>query len=209
MGAVTLKAPESMGVLAGSALYAGIVSNGQSGSPDDQDPTVWNGGKNTINYYVGASIPTPIKEVTVGAAFDYLSDGNGDGTWATAVAGYVSWQVTEKLKANARVEFAKADYNAWAIGPTIGEPTIGPSYTGDFVYQGSTRLLSTTATLDYQLWKNVITRLEVVWDHDLNGSDIFSSEYTTETGEGGDATYTAVNGRNNSVLIAANIIYKF
>ncbi|MEN9676000.1 MAG: hypothetical protein RIS76_1896 [Verrucomicrobiota bacterium] len=194
MGAVTLKAPESMGVLAGSALYAGIVDNGDSDGP------------NSINYYVGASIPTPIKEVTVGAAFDYLSEGNGDGTWATAVAGYVSWQVTEKLKANARVEFAKADYNAWAIGPMIGEPTIGPSYTGDFVYQGSTRLLSTTATLDYQLWKNVITRLEVVWDHDLNGSDIFSSEYTMNT-ESEDAV--VVNGRNNSVLLAANIIYKF
>lgn len=194
MGAVTLKAPESMGVLAGSALYAGIVDNGLSGAP------------NTINYYVGASVPTPIKEVTVGAAFDYLSDGNGDGTWATAVAGYVSWQVTEKLKANARVEFAKADYNAWSIGPTIGEPTLGPSYTGDFVYQGSTRLLSTTATLDYQLWKNVITRLEVVWDHDLNGSDIFSSEYSVAT-ESED--YTVINGRNNSVLLAANIIYKF
>ena len=195
MGAVTLKAPEgSLGVLSGSALYAGIVDNGLSGAP------------NTINYYVGASIPTPIKEVTVGAAFDYLSDGMGDGTWATAVAGYISWQVTEKLKANARVEFAKSDYNAWAIGPTLGEPTLGPSYTGDFLYTGSTRLLSTTATLDYQLWKNVITRLEVVWDHDLNGSDIFSSEYTVAT-ESED--YTITNGRNNSVLIAANIIYKF
>ena len=194
MGAVTLKATESMGFLAGGALYAGIVDNGYSGGP------------NSINYYVGASIPTPIKEITVGGAFDYLSEGAGDGTWATAVAGYVSWQISEKMKLNARVEFAKSDYNAWAIGPTIGEPTLGPSYTGDFIYGGSTRLLASTVTLDYQLWANVITRIEVVWDHDLNGGDIFSDEYTVDNES---ESATIVNGTNNSVLLAANIIYKF
>lgn len=209
MGAVTLKAPESMGALAGSALYGGIVSNGQSGS-QNSDTEVWDGGVNSINYYVGVSVPTPIKEVTVGASFDYLSDGNGDGTWATAVAGYVSWQITEKLRANTRVEFAKANYNAWALGPGEGDPVLGPSYnyTDGFVYNGATRLFATTFTLDYQLWKNVTTRMELVWDHDLNGSDLFSSEYTMDS-ESAPGNYGLTNGRNNSVLIAANIIYKF
>ena len=122
------------------------------------------------------------------------------------MAGYVSWQVSEKMKLNARVEFAKSDYNAWAIGPTIGEPTLGPSYTGDFIYGGSTRLLASTVTLDYQLWANVITRIEVIWDHDLNGGDIFSDEYTVDNES---ESATIVNGTNNSVLLAANIIYKF
>ena len=196
MGAVTLKAPESFGALKGSALYAGIVDNGLSGAP------------NTINYYVGLSVPTPIKEITVGAAFDYLSDGNGEGTWATAIAGYISYQISEKLKVNARGEFAKSDYNAWQIGPGLGEPVLGPSYsyTDGFIYTGATRLFSTTVTLDYALWANVITRLEVIWDHDLNGSDIFSSEYSTATES---VVPVIVNGRNNSVLLAANIIYKF
>ena len=196
MGAVTLKAPESFGALKGSALYAGIVDNGLSGAP------------NTINYYVGLSVPTPIKEITVGAAFDYLSDGNGEGTWATAIAGYISYQISEKLKVNARGEFAKSDYNAWQIGPGLGEPVLGPSYsyTDGFIYTGATRLFSTTVTLDYALWANVITRLEVIWDHDLNGSDIFSSEYSTATESD---VPVIVNGRNNSVLLAANIIYKF
>ena len=54
---------------------------------------------NTLNYYVGLSVPTPIKEITVGAAFDYLSNANGQGSWATAIAGYVSYQVSEKLEA--------------------------------------------------------------------------------------------------------------
>ena len=196
MGAVTLKATESMGFLAGGALYAGIVDNGYSGGP------------NSINYYVGASIPTPIKEITVGGAFDYLSEGAGDGTWATAVAGYVSWQVSEKMKLNARVEFAKSDYNAWAIGPSI--EVYNPSaneYDTFRLNSGSSRLLSSTVTLDYQLWANVITRVEVIWDHDLNGSEIFADEYV-DTGSASDP-YSIVNGTNNSVLLAANIIYKF
>ena len=85
---------------------------------------------------------------------------------------------------------------------------LGPSYsyTDGFIYTGATRLFSTTVTLDYALWANVITRLEVIWDHDLNGSDIFSSEYSTATESD---VPVIVNGRNNSVLLAANIIYKF
>ena len=46
----------------------------------------------------------------------------------------------------------------------------------------------------------------MIWDHDLNGSDIFSSEYTTANESD---VPVVVNGRNNSVLLAANIIYKF
>ncbi|MBN8246968.1 MAG: outer membrane beta-barrel protein [Verrucomicrobia bacterium] len=206
MGAVTLKAPESWGSLAGAALYGGIVSNGRSGYTYTDGDFGMGIQENSLNYYVGVSVPTPIKEITVGAAWDYLSDGNGDGTWATAVAGYVSWQISEKLKLNTRAEWAKSDYNAWAIGPALGATTVAPSYTGDFIYTGPTELFAVTATLDYALWANVITRLEVVWDHDLNGSDIFSSQYAVD-GESED--YSVVNGRNNSVLLAANIIYKF
>lgn len=207
MGALTLKAPETWGSLAGAALYGGIVANGRSGyiytDSDGFGPTIQ---ENSINYYVGVSIPTPLKQVTVGAAWDYLEEGNGAGTWATTVAGYVSWQISEKLKLNTRVEWAKSDYNAWSIGPADGPTTVGPSYTGDFIYTGPTELFATTVTLDYQLWANVITRVEVIWDHDLNGSDIFSSQYTNNT-ESEEAT--VVNGRNNSVLLAANIIYRF
>ena len=196
VGAVTLTAPDSMGVLAGATLTGGIVDNGVSSGP------------NSLTYYVGVTAPTPIKEITVGGAFDYLSEGAGDGTWATAVAGYVSWQVSEKMKLNARVEFAKSDYNAWAIGPSI--EVYNPSaneYDTFRLNSGSSRLLSSTVTLDYQLWANVITRVEVIWDHDLNGSEIFADEYV-DTGSASDP-YSIVNGTNNSVLLAANIIYKF
>jgi len=196
MGAVTLKAPENWGALAGAALYAGIVDNGNSADA------------NSMNYYVGVSVPTPIKEITVGASWDYVNDISGDGTFATAVAGYLSWQITEKLKLNGRVEWAKSDVNPWGLGPGLGDPVVGPSfsYTDGFVYTGSTELFGTTLTLDYALWANVITRIEVIWDHDLNGNDLFSSQYAFD---GETEEPSIVNGRNNSVTLAANIIYKF
>jgi hypothetical protein len=54
--------------------------------------------------------------------------------------------------------------------------------------------LGVTATLDYALWQNVITRLEYRWDHDLgqNGGQHF-----------GQGT------RDNDHLVALNVIYKF
>ncbi|MBX3731633.1 MAG: outer membrane beta-barrel protein [Verrucomicrobiae bacterium] len=210
MGAITLTAPDSWGALAGASLYGGLVLNGVNNYNNGVlvDGEQVRNTDNTLNYYVGVSLPTPIKELTVGGAFDYLTDGNGDGTYAFAVAGYVSWQISEKLKLNGRVEWAKSDYNAWAIGPYTGTPVLGPSYGvdgGEFLYTGATELFGTTVTLDYALWANVITRIEVIWDHDLNGSDLFSSQYTSD----GESTPTIVNGRNNSVTLAANIIYRF
>ncbi|MFO1461544.1 MAG: outer membrane beta-barrel protein [Verrucomicrobiota bacterium] len=205
VGAITLTAPESMGVISGATLTGGIVDNGISN------------GKNAMIYYVGTTVPTPIKEVTVGAAWDYNNNGGGNGTWATAIAGYVSWQVSEKMKLNGRVEFAKSNVNAWDIGPTVEKYNSDINdYDSVLLNSGATRLFATTLTLDYALWANVITRLEVVWDHDLNGSGIFSSQYTVdeidEVGSraaAGIPGYSVVNGRNNSVLLAANIIYKF
>ena len=46
-------------------------------------------------------------------------------------------------------------------------------------------------TISYQLWKNVLTRLEFRLDHDTTGSDFYG------------------NGEDNAILIAANILYKF
>ncbi|MCW5559200.1 MAG: outer membrane beta-barrel protein [Verrucomicrobiae bacterium] len=191
MGAVSLKAPDSWGTLAGSSLYAGIVDNGQLGP-------------NSINYYVGLSVPTPIEQVTLGAAWDYYDA--GDSSYATALAGYISWQIGEKLKLNTRVEWAKSDGNPWALGPGYGDPLLAPAYgyTEGSVYDGRTELFAVTAALDYSLWANVITRIEVIWDHDLTGSKLFSSEYIGTAPDG-----EIVNGRNNSVTLAANIIYKF
>lgn len=166
LGALTLQAPESWGFLEGSSLYAGLVDGGDESADGSSD---------TLNYYVGVSVPTPIEQITVGASFDYLTGGAYDDSWAMAVGGYISWQLTEKLKFNTRAEYAKSGYSVWAseISPDDGN-----------------KLLAITGTLDYSLWANVISRLEVIWDHDLKGDDSFE-------------------GKNNAWLLAANLIYRF
>jgi hypothetical protein len=101
-GSVALSAPESWGWLAGSTLYGTIINGfnanaGGSGAADNQ-----------TSYYVGATLNTPLKAVKVGAAYDYAG-GHGHGStigpsFANAVAGYISWQMTEKLSLHGRGE---------------------------------------------------------------------------------------------------------
>jgi hypothetical protein len=176
MGALTLKAPESWGWLAGASLYGGIVDGGLSDSPD------------TVNYYVGASVPTPIADVTVGASWDYLTDPNATTTYAQAIAGYVSWQITEKLKLNTRIEYANSG-GAVFITPFANDGGGYDPETG-YDYSDGEEIFSVTGTLAYDLWANVISRIEVIWDHDLKGNHAF-------------------NGEDNAVLLVANVAYKF
>jgi len=139
MGGVTLKAPESMGWFAGSSLYAGIIDGGQSGADD------------ILSFYVGGSMSTPIEGLTIGAAWDYVENLSFSSSYGTAFAGYVSWQITEQLKLNARGEYAR-------------------SSGFYFVAVNDEELVAGTLTLDYALWANVVTRLEYRWDHALEGN---------------------------------------
>jgi len=180
-GAVTVKAPESWGWLAGSALYGGIV-----------DSLVTNQ-RNYMNYYAGLSLPTPIKEVTLGFAYDfadrsndYYGTGGFQNTYAQAVSGYISYQITEKLRLNTRVEYANGSSSQGGIWIT---PVDADVYAGG----AREKIFALTGTLEYQLWDNVVSRLETVWDHNLIG-----------TGSRGP-----FNGSNNAVLLMANIAYKF
>ena len=67
MGSIALTAPESMGFLTGSTLYAGIVSG--------YNNSIWGSGlgANQTSYYVGATVATPVTGLRVGGAFDYLN----------------------------------------------------------------------------------------------------------------------------------------
>jgi len=183
-GAVTFKAPESWGWLAGSALYGGIV-----------DRLVTNQ-RNTFNYYAGLSLPTPIKEVTLGFAYDFadrVADmGANQNTYAQAVSGYITYQITEKLRLNTRAEFANASSTAGGVWLTPTAPWSSNEVDG-YNIGSRERLFALTGTLEYQLWDNVVSRLEALWDHNLIG--------TGSTGP--------FNGNNNSVLLMANIAYKF
>jgi len=144
MGSVVVKAPESTGWLAGSSLYVGAVNGDAKGSKND--PTL---------LYVGVSLATPIKELSVGASADLLFNGGGTGalgnSYANAYAFYTGYQITEKLKANNRFEYASSGYGAFLPGRT------------------EDKIIGETFTLDYALWSNVLTRGEFRWDRAVDG----------------------------------------
>lgn len=146
MGSVVVKAPESTGWLAGSSLYVGAVNGDANGAKND--PTL---------LYVGVSLATPIKELSLGASADLLFNGGAAGvpsvvnSYANAYAFYTGYQITEKLKANNRFEYATSGYGAFLPGRT------------------EDKIIGETFTLDYALWANVLTRGEFRWDRAVDG----------------------------------------
>ncbi|MDA1277329.1 MAG: outer membrane beta-barrel protein [Verrucomicrobia bacterium] len=166
LGSVVITAPESFGFLAGSTLYGGIV-DGLAG-----------GTQNTTSWYAGATLPTPVEGLALGVAYDYVEDlasaTAAANNRAYALAGYISFQATEKMRVNGRVDYTNADDGIWT------------SRNG-----AHDELLGVTATLDYSLWANVLSRAEVRWDHSTNGEGVFN------------------RGEKNAVTVAANIVYKF
>jgi len=189
MGSFELTAPDTLGVLADSTLYGGIV-NGYNNS------TFGSGvGDVETSYYVGGTMATPITHLRVGAAFDYLDLGNVqsgstggntinmDGN-AFAVAGYASLQATEKLSLHARVEYTETKLDLKMDGT--------PAFPNDRL-----KIFAMTWTAQYDLWKNVLSRVELRWDHSANGQDLFGGETP------------GVPELKNAWMLAANIIYKF
>ncbi len=186
MASVALTAPDSMGFLSGSTLYAGFVN----GFDDTINYTyVPNKPITVTSYYVGATVATPVTGLRAGAAFDYL-DINPANNDDYSVAGYLSYQATDKLSFHGRLEYFKDNLNE---GPG-GE---GLLFQEDLGQPGKAEVLSLTATAQYDLWKNVISRLELRWDHSLDGNDLFGG------------TTTGLPTQENAWLLAANIIYKF
>jgi len=187
MGSVALAAPDNWGWVSGSTLYAGAV-NGWNG-----DAT---GGDTVLNLYAGVALNTGITGLRAGASYDYSQNtddavpGAGqDQTHAQAVALYASYQFSETLGLHLRGEYADADDNVWGTQVT-GTPG------------GTSKLFGLTATLQYDLWKNVISRLEFIWDHQAGDNDMTGFGGRLEDGE------TSGSLRNRYTL-ALNLIYKF
>ncbi|MGN6554760.1 MAG: outer membrane beta-barrel protein [Verrucomicrobiota bacterium] len=185
LGIVTFTAPESFGFLKGGTLSAGYtygdaVKSGDTGNVSGIPNAGgrWSQG----NLYVGGAIPLPITGLSLGAAYDYTSGSAFDASYANALAGYLTWQATEKLKINTRVDYA------WGSNGTFGYET------GD---GNKNELLSLTGTLDYSLWKNVISRAEVRWDNAISGDRPFGG------------TVAGVGEDKNAVSLAFNLIYMF
>ena len=153
MAAVAITAPDSLGFLSGSTLYAGVVDGS------------WGATADTTHLYVGSTIATPVEGLTAGISWDYRFN-NGpaagfgtvatSGAWATALAGYLSYAVTEKVGVNYRVDWGQGTDGTFGDGVVLGNLT-------------QDKLISNTLTVDYKAWENVISRAEVRWDHSLDG----------------------------------------
>lgn len=181
MGSLSLTAPDSWGFLAGSTLYGGVV-NGFGGGP------LVTG--NQINLYSGLTLATPVTGLRVGFAYDYLgiphqtiAGAPVGSAWANSLGAYVSYQATEKLSFHTR---------------------------GEYVWQNAGDLMELTGTIQYDLWKNVLSRLEIRWDRALDGSHPYGgNQIGNPLGAGINASTSGPAHDRNAVLVAANVIYKF
>ena len=185
MGAVTLTAPDDMGFLAGSALYLGIV-DGFSGFA----------GNDVTSYYAGFTLATPIKGVKLGASYDYARNHDnsfGPGGYSQAVAVYASFQATEKLSLHLRGEWADFT-DGIATGGSFNSGVPGTSGFGA-IGGIPDEVVGVTGTVQYDLWANVLSRVELRWDRAVDGHAPFGG--------------TATAARKDEFLAAANIIYKF
>ena len=174
MGSVTYTAPMSWGWAAGTALYAGVVYGfgGANGVADG----------NQVNYYAGVTMNTPWKQVTTGFAFDYAEnlvafDGvtvtsNGAYFNAMVLGFYGTYKATDKLSLDGRAEYVYFERDL----------------AGDH-YNASGDGFEVTATAEYDLWANVMSRVEVRWDRLTSAQSLLAHD--------------------DSVGVYANIIYKF
>ncbi|MGH7940774.1 MAG: outer membrane beta-barrel protein, partial [Limisphaerales bacterium] len=181
-GSVSLTAPDSMGFLKGATLSGGVIHNLNTfsdGADYPQGPTT--------SLYAGVTLPTPVTQLKVGGSFDYLFEDNiGAGVPSTGadlwdIAGYATFQASDKLSLNLRAEF----YDNRTAGD---DAPIG-------LYDNN-NAEEVTATVQYNLFANVITRGEFRWDH-------------VEHGEAFGYNNIGDTDRSNDFLLALNVIYQF
>jgi len=177
VAAVAFTAPDSFGWAKGASLNLGALLNVEPGGQ--------------YNYYAGVTIPTPMSALKVGASFDLVSDNNQSASNPHNDSGFVigmysSFQATDKLSFNVRGEY---------FDLTGGTTLYTPANYLDPLTDG--RGEEITATIQYNLWANVTSRVEFRWDHADSGA-AFGNSYTGTSFPNGD-----------SFLLAANLIYTF
>ncbi len=185
LGAIALTAPDSFGWAKGATLNVGVI-DAAGYYEQTYSPTESTGTAGSTSLYAGLTVPTPLAALKVGAAFDYLDihdgfsrgiDSRGNNSvWV--VGGYATYQINDKTSLNGRAEYL-ADHGA---------------------YEGSENAEEVTATLQYNLWANVLSRLEFRWDHVEDTKAFGANSYYGEFSE---------PFRSNDFMLAANLIYQF
>jgi len=182
VGSITLTAPDSLGFLSGSTLTGAIINGDNALIPSNTVGA--QGGATETSFYAGGTIKSPLKWLSVGLAFDYECIGpnraafvpNSSG-YQYAGAFYLLLQPTEKLGINLRADYLNQSPYLTALS--------GGGLPAEAV--------ALTASIQYDLWKNVLTRAEFRWDHALNDSSPWGPGFSLD----------------NAYMLALNIIYKF
>jgi hypothetical protein len=183
MGTIAFTAPDSFGALKGATLNLGIIHA--------IDSALYGNGSQS-SYYVGVSLPTPNSKVKMGASFDFRNYNNSaagtnpsdDCIWVAGL--FTTFSPTDKLSFNLRGEIV----DATQIGSSATSPNpLNGYYAGHYATE-------VTATVQYQLWVNVLSRVEFRWDHVDN--------------EAFGATTSSANPyKKNDFMLALNLVYQF
>jgi hypothetical protein len=188
MGSMTYTAPSSWGWAAGSSMYAGVAYGFNGGSSPGFTGYYQNG--NQMNVYAGTTLNTPWKQLTTGLAFDYVHNYLGGATFGgtrvyndvTVIGLYATYKATDKLSLSGRGEYIHGQFNG------LDTPNFGYSSEG----------WELTGTMEYDLWANVVSRLELRWDQTGSVNTPESIYYDNSTLD-----------KKYSVGLYANVIYKF
>jgi hypothetical protein len=178
MGLISLTAPQSWGWASGATLTGGVI-NGVASDTSVNAYLAGIGNDAVTSWYVGGMLPTPSSAIKVGVSFDYATAYESNNPWALAI--YANFQATPKLSFNGRFEWAKnylTSVQAFPIHPMENA-------------------IAFTGTVQYDLWANVLTRLEVRWDHashEIYGGSLNLDKPATD---------------KNAVMVALQAIYKF
>ena len=197
---LTLTAPTNWGSISGSTLAVG-VDYGPGAATHDR-----------THVYVGATINLPITNLTVGAAWDSMNHcdiAGVDTGYMYTIAGYATYKFTDKCSLHLRGEYGKGA----GLGLLGGTTAITSG--GSFENIPLTKVIAVTGTLQYDIWPNVISRLEVRWDHAADGGHPFGGTLSPAAAEAAaelvdPADHAGPTGdKKNDVMVAANLIFKF
>jgi hypothetical protein len=158
--------PDSLGFLGGSALYVGYVDGSDEGNGGNTDD-------NTL-LYIGASVNTPIEGLAVGIAYDDRQFGNTDeADEADSVAVYATYSLSDDASISLRYD-----------NGTVEIPGAEDSFE------------NLALTLDYSIWENVTTRLELGWESGAGWATPGLKSVRNNIYDGdqaGDSSYFALN----------------
>jgi hypothetical protein len=196
MGAIALTAPDSWGAMKGATLNLGVINSVDSNLYPAAGKALLGGllgttitGLNTFgttSWYAGLMIPTPNSKLKFGSSFDYLDLHNKtalnpgcDSSWNVAV--YGNLQATDKLSFNLRAEYLDDGSGLFYPNPVKNN-----------------KAEELTLTTQYNLWANVLSRVEFRWDHVEHGKAFDQT---------GHLTFTP--NKANAFMLAFNVIYQF